>query len=163
MQASSFQSEEDYGSLIHVDQTEKENSASYSNLNMRNYDSGLSRSKATKKNHTQTVNEETGLEEKSGSWSQANISRNSVFERLYQDSKTKKARQGLSRSKLENTGSQSKKMLNDSLYHNTSLDSTHQVKIYEKNTKLKEESKKRNQFMKAQCEAIEEQNCTLVP
>lgn len=132
IQASSFQQQEDYSSLI-VNQG-KENSSTYSNTAARPTDTGLNRSKATYKKHNTFNNDETVTDDRSVSWSQANASRTSVFDRLYQDSKTKMSKRALSKSKV----TESKKVLNDSLYHNTSTDSSAQIRIYEKNCKLQQ-------------------------
>ena len=125
-------------------------------------------SKATYKKNTTFNNEDASNDERSGSWSQANNSRSSVFERLYQDSKAKQAKRGLSKSKCEGLtadNTNSKKVLNDSLYHqrSTTESSNHQVKIYEKNRKLKQDTLKKNETIKAYNELLEEEKCTLQP
>ena len=108
IQRSEFAYQEEYSTLFQPDPPHKysdSNKENFSNLsNLRTLDSGLKKSKATKSSHQKhntTFNNDTTFEHYPNSHSQANLSRTTVFDRLYNDSKHKKTRRDKSKDEFQ--------------------------------------------------------------
>jgi hypothetical protein len=143
VQNSSFLQQHSYEELIKTT-NEKENKSLFSNV--RHHESGsrsaLNKSKLSKHSHHKnntTFNEDTTLFENNPQTMEKYGSKPSVFDRLYQESKKKYP------NKMMNSQETTQKNLNLSKDLSYS-----QVNIYNKNTKLKQATTKRNEKMKAE-------------